>query len=336
MFYQTHLRSIALILALGFLAIYASFGSYFAREIVVEITILAILAISLDFCAGFGGMVSLCHGAIMGIAAYVFTIMGVKLGWPSLPSAILGLLAAVLFSGMVGWVTARTSGIFFIMATLAFGQMAYTFFFKSRWLGGDDGMGGISRFDLSWLGLDLNDALVFALFGVGVLFLVYVVASILLRSGFGRVLCGIHSNENRMQAMGVNTAKHKALAMACSGFMAGMAGIIAAQHTLYISPELLIWTVSGEVLLVVILGGIGTLVGPVIGAIILIMMKHELSNYTDYWHMIVGVVLILAVLAGGRGVYGQIEVWLEAFFKPQAPKEPKEPTESKEKEQDLA
>ncbi|MAJ34382.1 MAG: hypothetical protein CBC12_01000, partial [Candidatus Puniceispirillum sp. TMED52] len=105
---------------------------------------------------------------------------------------------------------------------------------------------------------------------------------------------------------------------------------IAAQHTLYISPELLIWTVSGEVLLVVILGGIGTLVGPVIGAIILIMMKHELSNYTDYWHMIVGVVLILAVLAGGRGVYGQIEVWLEAFFKPKAPKNPKV------KEQDLA
>lgn len=316
MFYQTRLRSISLMIALGFLAIYASFGSYFAREIVVEITILAILAISLDLCAGFGGMVSLCHGAIMGIAAYAFTIMGVKLGWASVPSAMMGLVAAVVFSGLVGWVTARTSGIFFIMATLAFGQMAHTYFFKSRWLGGDDGMGGISRFDLGWLGLNLNDALVFALFGIVVLFVVYVFAAIILHSGFGRILCGIHSNEQRMQAIGVDTAKHKAMAMAFSGFLAGIAGIIAAQHTLYISPELLIWTVSGEVLLVVILGGIGTLIGPVIGAIILVMLKHELSNYTDYWHMIVGIVLIIAVLAGGRGVFGQIEHWVKALNAP--------------------
>jgi len=330
MFYQTRLRTITLILALGFLAVYASFGSYFAREIVIEITILAILAISLDFCAGFGGMVSLCHGAIMGISAYAFTIMSVKLGLPSVPSAMIGLMAAVVFSGLVGWVTARTSGIFFIMATLAFGQMAYTFFFKSRWLGGDDGMGGIDRFNLSWLGIDMNDALVFALFGVAVLLLVYVIAAILLRSGFGRILSGIHSNENRMQAVGINTANHKAMAMAASGLMAGIAGILAAQHTLYISPELLIWTVSGEVLLVVILGGIGTLIGPVVGAIMLVMLKHELSNYTDYWHMVVGMVLIFAVLAGGRGIFGQIEYWLITRHSPKTPHLPPA------KEKDLA
>lgn len=329
MFYQTRLRSITLILALGFLATYASFGSYFAREIVIEITILAILAISLDFCAGFGGMVSLCHGAIMGITAYTFTIMSVKLGWPAVPSAVIGMMAAVLFSGLVGWVTARINGIFFIMATLAFGQMAYTFFFKSRWLGGDDGMGGISRFDLNWLGLDMNNALIFALFGICILFLVYVIAAILLRSGFGRILSGIHSNESRMQAVGIDTARHKAMAMAASGLMAGFAGILAAQHTLYISPELLIWTVSGEVLLVVILGGIGTLIGPVIGAIMLVMMKHELSNYTDYWHMIVGLALIFAVLAGGRGVFGQIEYWLKTWHNPRSPN-------TQSKESDLA
>ncbi len=279
-------------------------------------------------------MVSLCHGAIMGITAYTFTIMSVKLGWPPVPSAVIGIMAAVLFSGLVGWVTARISGIFFIMATLAFGQMAYTFFFKSRWLGGDDGMGGISRFDLYWLGLDMNDALIFALFGICVLFLVYVIAAILLRSGFGRILSGIHSNESRMQAVGIDTARHKAMAMAASGLMAGFAGILAAQHTLYISPELLIWTVSGEVLLVVILGGIGTLIGPVIGAIILVMMKHELSNYTDYWHMIVGLALIFTVLAGGRGVFGQIEYWLKTWHNPRNPNT--QSPNGQSKESDLA
>ena len=309
MFYQTKLRSITLIAALIFLACYASFGSYFAREIVVEIIILAILAISLDLCAGFGGMVSLCHGAMMGVAAYGFAIMSAKLGWPLFPSALIGLFAAVVFSGLVGWVTSRTNGIFFIMATLAFGQMAYTFFFKSRWLGGDDGFGGISRFDLNMIGLETNDSLVFTYIGLAILLLAYGLTAIVMRSGFGRTLSGIHVNEDRMKALGINTAAHRAKAMAFSGFIAGLAGIIAAQHTLYISPELLIWTTSGEALIVVILGGLGTLVGPIIGAILLVLMKHEISNYTDYWHAFIGLVLIFTVLAGGRGVFGQIEYW---------------------------
>ncbi len=309
MFYQTKLRSITLIAALIFLACYASFGSYFAREIVVEIIILAILAISLDLCAGFGGMVSLCHGAMMGVAAYGFAIMSAKLGWPLFPSALIGLFAAVVFSGLVGWVTSRTNGIFFIMATLAFGQMAYTFFFKSRWLGGDDGFGGISRFDLNMIGLETNDSLVFTYIGLVILLLAYGLTAIVMRSGFGRTLSGIHVNEDRMKALGINTAAHRAKAMAFSGFIAGLAGIIAAQHTLYISPELLIWTTSGEALIVVILGGLGTLVGPIIGAILLVLMKHEISNYTGYWHAFIGLVLIFTVLAGGRGVFGQIEYW---------------------------
>ena len=316
MFYQTKLRSITLIAALIFLACYASFGSYFAREIVAEIIILAILAISLDLCAGFGGMVSLCHGAIMGVAAYAFAIMSAKLGWPLFPSALIGLLAAVVFSGLVGWVTARTNGIFFIMATLAFGQMAYTFFFKSRWLGGDDGMGGISRFDLSAIGLETNDSLVFTYLGLVTLLGAYGLTAMVMRSGFGRTLSGIHVNEDRMKALGVNTAAHRAKAMAFSGLIAGLAGLIAAQHTLYISPELLIWTTSGEALIVVILGGLGTLVGPVIGAILLVLMKHEISSYTDYWHAFIGLVLIFTVLAGGRGVFGQMEYWFNHMTKP--------------------
>ncbi|MGI9507307.1 MAG: ABC transporter permease subunit, partial [Geminicoccaceae bacterium] len=113
---------------------------------------------------------------------------------------------------------------------------------------------------------------------------------------------------------------HRARALGFSALLAGVAGILAAQHTLYISPQLLFWTVSGEVLIVVILGGLGTLIGPVIGAVLFVLLKHEISDYTHHWHIIVGVVLIVTVLAGGRGLYGQAEHWMAKRRRP--PNEP--------------
>lgn len=310
MFHQTPTRSIVLVFALVALALYSIYGGYFAREIVVEIAILAILAISIDVVAGFGGMVSLCHGAIMGVSAYTYGILTAKLGYPALPSAVAALAAAAVFGTVVGWITARTTGIYFIMATLAFGQMAYTVIFKSRWLGGDDGMGGLPRFDFDWAGIAMNKSLPFALYALLLVLLCYVAAAWVMRSAFGRTLCGIHSNEPRMRAIGVSTIIHRARAMGFSGLLAGVAGIIAGQHIQYISPELLFWTVSGEALIVVILGGLGTLIGPLIGAIAFVLLKHELSGHTDHWHIVVGLVLIATVLAGGRGLYGQIEHWM--------------------------
>ncbi len=307
MFHQTTPRTLLLAAIIVGLAAYAVFGGYFSREIIIEIAILAILAISLDVVAGFGGIVSLCHGAIMGVAAYSYAILTVKWGLPTLPSAVAAVAASAVFGTLVGWITGRTTGIFFIMATLAFGQMVYTVIFKSRWLGGDDGMGGVERFDLSAIGIDLNESLTFALYAILLVLLVYVAAAWVLRSAFGRTLCGIHSNEARMRAIGVNTSLHRARSMGFSALLAGVAGVLAAQHTLYISPELLLWVVSGEVLIVVILGGLGTLVGPLLGATVFVLLKHEASSYTDHWHIIVGVLLIATVVAGGRGLFGQAE-----------------------------
>ncbi|GAB4287228.1 MAG: branched-chain amino acid ABC transporter permease [Roseovarius sp.] len=310
MFRQTPARSLVLLATLAGLAAYAIAGGFFAREIVVEIAILAILAISLDVVAGFGGMVSLAHGAMAGIAAYSYAILTVKLGWPPLPAALLGIAASGLYGAVIGWITGRTTGIFFIMATLAFGQMAYTVFFKSRWLGGDDGMGGMARFDLGWLGIRMNDSVTFAIFALLMVLAVYVAAAWVLRSAFGRTLTGIRTNEDRIRALGINTVLHRAQALGFSALLAGVAGILSAQHVLYISPEMLLWTVSGEVLIVVILGGLGTLIGPLLGAVIFVMLKHEISSYTDHWHIVIGLLLIATVLAGGRGIYGQLEFWL--------------------------
>jgi len=307
MFRQTWTKTASLAATIGALALYAATGGYFSREIVVEIAVLAILALSLDFVAGFGGMVSLCHGAIFGLGAYAFAVMTAMLDQPTLLAALAAVAVSAVFALAVGAVTANTAGIFFIMATLAFGQMAYVLIFESRTLGGDDGMSGIARFDLSFIGLNLNNSLQFALTCLVLLALAYAVLALVLSASFGKALSGIHANEDRMRALGLSAWRHKAVAFGISGAVAGVAGVLAAQHTQFVSPELLFWTVSGEVLVVVILGGLGTLVGPVIGAALLVLLKHEVSAYTDHWHMVVGAVLIATVLAGGRGIYGQAE-----------------------------
>ena len=311
MFYaQTPARTLAAIATILGLAAYATFGGFFAKEIVIEIAILAILVIAIDVVAGFGGMVSLCHGAIMGVSAYGYGVLTALVGWPPAPAALAGLVMATAFGAAIAFVTSKTTGIFFIMATLAFGQMAYAVIFRTRAVGGDDGMGGMPRFEIPLI--DMNDLLTFALFALALVALTYVVAALVMRSSHGRTLEGIHHNEGRMRALGVSVRGHKVGAFAISSALAGLAGILAAQHTQYISPQLLFWTVSGEVLIVAILGGLGTLVGPLIGAVVFVFLHHEVEAHTDHWHMVVGAILIVAVLAGGRGIWGQAEHWARA------------------------
>ena len=307
MFRQTPLKSFTMIGLLAAGALYAWAGGYFAGELVVQAAGLAILAIGLDLAAGYGGMISLCHGAIFGVSAYVFAAMTVRLGISPLLAFPAAILAAALFGLAVGAVTSRTKGIFFIMATLAFGEMAHAYVFASTTFGGDDGLTGVKRVDLSAIGINLQDPLQFALFALAALAVAYSAAAFVLRSGFGRTLVGIRSNETRMSALGLPVWRYKAAAFGMSGAIAGLAGVIAAQHLMFVSPEMLVWTVSGEALVVVILGGLGTLAGPALGAAIFVFLKHEVSSLTDHWHMVVGVVLIATVMSGGRGIFGQIE-----------------------------
>jgi branched-chain amino acid transport system permease protein len=282
-------------------------AEYFGLEILTEIIILAILVLALDIVAGFGGMVSLCHGALMGIGAYAYALLSTKAGL-SPPVAFAGSIAITGGSAwIVGAICARTHGIFFIMATLAFGQMAYSYVFEAPFFGGDDGIAGINRLDLSMIGLDLNDSRTFTLFCLAVLGLMYLASVMILRSGLGRSLTGIMHNEQRMRALGLTVWRVKADVFGLSGMIAGVAGALAAQHVMYISPGLLNWTVSGEALVVVILGGLGTLVGPLVGAAAFVVLKHELSAVTSYWHLVVGLVLIAVVVSRANGIFGWIE-----------------------------
>ena len=307
MFYQTPLKTAAILLLLTAALVYSLVAGFFGLEVLTEVAILVIVAIALDLVAGYGGMISLCHGALFGVGAYAFASATVLLGWDASIGLALAILTACLFAWVIGAITARTHGIIFIMATLAFGQMGYAYVFESRAFGGDDGLPGVPRLDLSGLGIDLNDSFNFALVCVALATVAYLLAAALLRSGFGRTLVGIRSNELRMRALGLPVWRHKAAAFAISGALAGLAGALAAQHTMFVSPGLLHWTLSGELLIMVILGGLGTLVGAVVGAGLLVFLKHEVARFTEHWHLVVGLVLIAVVLGGGRGLYGQVE-----------------------------
>lgn len=312
MFRHTPLRYAALALLLCAALFNAITAEYFGLEILTEILILAVLVLALDMVAGFGGMVSLCHGALMGVGAYAYVLLSSVLGIAP-PVAMAGAIAITgAASWVIGAICARSHGIYFIMATLAFGQMAYSYVFEAPIFGGDDGLGGISRLDLSFVGIDLNDSRSFAFFCLAVLIAVYGATVAILRSGLGRSLSGVMHNEQRMRALGLTVWRVKADVFGLSGMIAGLAGVLAAQHILYISPGLLNWTVSGEALVVVILGGVGTLIGPLVGAVVFVVLKHELSAITSYWHLVVGCLLIAVVMSRANGIFGWIEARLDA------------------------
>lgn len=320
MFRQTRIKTAAILLLFAGMTVYTVFTGFYGRELVIEASSLVILAISLDLVAGYGGMISLCHGAIFGIGAYVFAAFTALLGVSPILALPASILAAALFGLAVGAVTSKTSGIFFIMATLAFGQMVHVYVFENRALGGDDGMSGVERLDLSALGVSMNNSLHFTLFAIVMAALSYAVAAFVLRSGFGRTLVGIRSNETRMRALGLPVRRYKAIAFAVSGALAGLAGTIAAQQTMFVSPQMMDWTTSGEALVIVILGGLGTLVGPAVGAVLIVFLEHELSEITRHWHMVLGAILIAVVVLGNRGLYGQIEYMLQRRRRPVTPK----------------
>ena len=303
-------RAALVVVTFAALLAYWGFSGFFGKEIVTEIAIFAILAMSLDLVAGYSGMVSLMHGALLGFGAYIYALMAAKWGvYP--PVAMLAASAATGFVALiVGGVVSRVHGIFFIMATLAIGEMGYEYFFQSTVFGGDDGFAGIPRIDLSSVGIDTSDTGSFALLVILIAMAVYALMSRLLRSPYGWALVGIHENEMRMRALGLPTRLYKTSAIGVSGLIAGFAGTLAAMHTQFITPQLLHWTTSGEVLIMVILGGLGTLIGPVVGAAIVILLRHQLSSYTDFWGFWLGLFLIVVVVSKSNGVVGWLaDVW---------------------------
>ena len=276
----------------------------FGHELLAQIAILAIFAMSLDLLVGFAGMVSLGHAAFFGLGAYAFAALTALAGWPPW-SGFAGAAAAGFAAALaVGVFAVRLTGVFFIMVTLAVGEAVHAWMLKSRAFGGDDGMAGIPRPDFAAVGADAWDPAAFSAFVLLVAAGVWLALETVVRSPYGRVLGGIRENAGRVRALGGPVARYRLGAFAAAGAVAGLAGALSAAHAGFVSPDLLHWTVSGEALIVVIAGGMGSLVGPVLGAAAFELGKHWLSGATEYWMFFLGLFFVAAVLVSGRGLWG--------------------------------
>ena len=279
----------------------------FGHELLARIAILALFAMSLDLLAGYSGQVSLGHAAFYGVGAYGTAALSAIWSWPMWAAMPVSIIATAILAFGVATFVVRLTGVFFLMITLAVGEMFYSFFFRTRIFGGDDGLGGIPRSDLKFLGIDLLDPAAFSMFTILVAILVYCFLSRLSDSSFGAVVSGIRQNESRMGSLGCPVRLYKVAVFTFSASLAALAGSLSAQHDGFVSPDLLSWTVSGEVLIVVIIGGIGSLIGPIIGAAVTVLLAHHISGLTNYWMFFMGLFFVAVVLTGGRGIYGLFE-----------------------------
>lgn len=301
-------RAAAHIAVVGGLALMPLLVGTFYLQLLTKIMILAIFAMSLDLLVGFTGLVSLGHAAYFGIAAYTLVALSPQYEaaslWLTLPAAVMASSVAALG---IGALVLRTSGVYFIMATLAFAQMLYSFFAESGAVGGADGVYiylkpeapifGVKPFDLE----RIADFFYVALAAVTI---VYVLLRVMLNSPFGRVLVGIRDNEQRMRSLGYPTFCYKLTAFVIAGGLAGVAGYFAAAQFGFVSPEILNWHRSGEVLIFVVLGGMGSLAGPAAGVLVMVLLQDFLSGLTTHWLLPMGLFVIAAVMLLPDGIAG--------------------------------
>jgi branched-chain amino acid transport system permease protein len=301
-------RSITgLVLLIGFalvpvIAGYA--GQPFYVTVATRILVFALAASSLNLVLGYGGMVSFGHALYVGVGAYVVGIsvyFGLTNGW-------VHLLIAIVLCGAIAYVTGliclRTSGIAFIMITLAFAQMFYFLFVSLKQFGGDDGLPIPTRSDFGPLSIRTNTGLYYLT--LVLLFAVLYLSWRFVHARFGRVLLGIKLNPRRMRMLGFPVLRYQVVAYVISGALCGVAGLLLANLTRFTSPAYMFWTVSGDLIVIVMLGGIGTVLGPLIGAAVFLILETLLSGYSEHWMLGLGLIIVLIALLAKRGLYGAI------------------------------
>ena len=264
-----------------------------------EILIFALFAMAYDLVLGYAGMLSFGHAAFFGIGAYTTGIVLIRV----YPSVLLALLAGVIMSSLgalcVGFLSIRRRGIYFTMLTLAFAQMFYFMAFKWTSLtGGDDGLQGVPRPSLG--PLDLSSEIVLYYFILFVVLLSMAVGIRVINSPFGKTLQALRENKDRAMSIGYNVNRFRLIVFIISGCFSGLAGGLYALLLNFVPLSSLYWTTSGEVVVMTIVGGMGTLVGPVLGAVAIILLRDWLSNYTESWSLVMGLLFMASVL-GFRG-----------------------------------
>ena len=280
-------------------------GNTFTLTLFTRVLILAAAAVSLNLIMGYGGMVSFGHAAYLGIGGYAVGILakeGIGSGFAQWPVAI---AASALYALVVGALSLRTRGVYFIMITLAFAQMIYYVAIGLDRYGGDDGLTIHKRSQFGFIDLSNRTTFYYLCFAV-LLGSIYLVARIV-NSRFGLVIRGSRSNDRRMRAIGFPTFRYRLVCFVIAGALCGLAGALLANHTNFVSPALMHWTRSGDLIVMVVLVGLGTLFGPLIGAATFLLLEEGLSRLTEYPDLILGPVLLLVAIYLNGGIEGLLE-----------------------------
>ncbi|MCA0940424.1 branched-chain amino acid ABC transporter permease [Yangia mangrovi] len=317
---RERLLGAVVLLALGLVPLAAHLmGEPFTITLATRAAILALAAVGLNIALGLGGLVSLGHATFFGIGGYAMGILASHVQnyepmfeWPvlfegstSMPVIwLVAVLASALVALLIGLLALRTSGVYFIMITLAFGQMFY--FFSISWsrYGGEDGMSIYVR--NGFPGLNTLDPIQFFGLCYAVLCLVLLGAHLLARSPFGLALGAARQSPDRVQAVGLDPKRLRLVGFVISGAITGLAGALFADLNRFVSPTMFSWQTSGEIMVFIILGGVGRLFGPVVGAAVFVMLEHWLGDMSEYWHIWLGVLLLAVVLFARGGLVGLI------------------------------
>lgn len=307
--------AVLLLALLAALALYPLYGPAlfpakhtFLLQKLTTVMIVAILAMSLDLLVGFAGLVSLGHAAFFGLGGYMLAMLAPEYEaaniWLVLPASLAGVAAV---AAVVGFLCTRTTGIYFIMVTLAFGQMGFYFFNDSKIGGGSDGTFIMAKPAVAIGGhslLELADKQTLFYVVLGTFAGVYLLLRMLLASPFGRVVAAIGVNEHRVGGLGFNPTWYKVVAFTIGSTIAGLAGFLAATQYGFVNPSMLSWHSSGEALVVVILGGMGTLFGPILGAFVFELARLGFQSITEHWPLLMGAMIIGIVLVLPKGIAG--------------------------------
>ena len=275
----------------------------FFLDLATRFVILAIAAVSLNLILGYGRMISFGHAAYIGIGAYAVGIPAYYEIYNGYLHILIAMSVSAAFALVTGLVCLRTRGVNFIMITMAFAQMVFFAFVSIEEYGGDDGLVIEMRSEFGSL-VDLeNPSVLYYVCFVSLLLVLYVIRR-MVRSRFGMVIQGARGNEPRMQSLGFNTFRYKLVCYVIAGTICGFAGALLGNFTNFISPEMMDWTRSGELIFMVVLGGTGSVFGPVLGTSVFLLLEEILSGLWLYWQLAFGIFLILAVLFAKGGIDG--------------------------------
>lgn len=286
-------------------------GTYWVGVLTL-ILIWSIVAMSLDIVLGYTGLPSLGHGAFFGVGAYTVALLNVRAGieafWVTLTA---GLAMAVILGAIYGFLAFRAKGMSFLLLTLALAQLLWALAWRWRmFTGGDDGLPGIARPDLVLIPWSLLPTANFYYFTLVWFALATGVMYLIVHSPFGRTLVGIRESETRMEALGYNVWLHKYIAFILGAFFAGLAGILLLYNNGMVHPSFLYVITSAKILLMVILGGKGTLFGPILGAAFIVLVENLIGAYTDRWVLVLGLIYIAVVMLSRQGLVGLVTQWL--------------------------